>query len=146
MKRLLIILLALTLLVGSVAPAAAGSKARGRWEGLAIGLGAVSLYNLFSYGMFAPVVPPHTYGPYGPAPAVVYSPPVVYQQPAVIYQAPPVVCPPPVYYDNCNPGYYQDQGYYADPGYYRDYGPERVWVPGHRERHHRWTPGHWERD
>src|SRR3972149_1888736 len=98
MKRLLIILLAVVVLAGLVAPAE-GGHGRGRWgghggghwEGLAIGLGAVSLYNLFSYGMFAPVVPPYTYGP----PAAVYAPPVVYQQPAVVYQAPTVVCPPP---------------------------------------------------
>lgn len=130
MKRLLIILLAVVVLAGLVAPAEAGhgGHGRGRWEGLAIGLGAVSLYNLFSYGMFAPVVPPYTYGP----PAAVYAPPVVYQQPAVVYQAPTVVCPPPAYY-GCPP-----------PVPVQDYGPERVWAPGYWQEQHRWVPGHWD--
>jgi hypothetical protein len=94
-------------------PAQAGTG-RGRWEGLALGLGAVSLYNLFSYGTFAPVVPPR----YGPAPGVIYAPPVVYQSPPVVYGAPTVVCPPPDDYDDdecC------------------EHRPERAWVPGHWE-------------
>lgn len=128
MKRLLIVVLVAALVAGSVVPAAAGSKARGRWEGLAIGLGAVSLYNLFSHGMFAPVVPPRAYAA---------APTVVYQQPAVVYQAPAAVCPPPAYQGGCGPDYGPDYG----PGYY---GPERVWVPGYYERHERWIPGHWE--
>jgi len=126
MKRMLVMLLALCLALSWVVPAQAGAKAVGRWEGLAIGLGAVSLYNLFSYGAFTPVVPPYA------APAMVYqAPPVIYQVPPVVYEQPPMGCPPPAYYDEGPPGY----------GYG---GPERVWVPGHWERHHRWTPGHWE--
>ena len=37
----------------------AGDRQRGRWEGVAIGLGAVTLYNLFHHGYPLPVIPPH---------------------------------------------------------------------------------------
>jgi len=54
----------------------AGDRQRGRWEGIAIGLGAVTVYNLFEHGLFSPVIPPqrvhrgHGY----PYPPVVHKP------------------------------------------------------------------------
>jgi hypothetical protein len=134
MRKLTCFALAAALVAASVMPAEASAKARGRWEGLAIGLGAVSLYNLFSYGTFSPVVPPGgAYGAYSQAPTVVYQQPtVVYQQPAVVYQQAPVVYGPPSnrpvyeeYEDDCR-------------------GPETVWVPGHWRTRRHWVPGHWE--
>lgn len=48
---------------------------RGRWEGFAIGLGAVTVYNLFEHGVFSPIIPPHrTYERH-----VHQHPPVVYE-------------------------------------------------------------------
>lgn len=134
MKRLLVIVLALALVAGSVVPAAASAKAVGRWEGLAIGLGAVSLYNLFSYGAFTPVVPPsYTYAPtVAYPPTVVYAPPVVYQ--------PPVICVPPAYY-----GYPPVYGYPPPQVWVPGYRSPRSWGHGYRD-HGRWDHGHWDDD
>lgn len=52
----------------------AGDLQRGRWEGFAIGLGAVTLYNLFEHGYFSPVIPPHRAHR-----IYVYPPPVVHK-------------------------------------------------------------------
>lgn len=52
----------------------AGDRQRGRWEGFAIGLGAVTLYNLFEHGQFSPVIPPHR-----PDRTHVHHPPVVHE-------------------------------------------------------------------
>jgi len=152
MKRLLVLMLAVALVAASSLPVHASPKAVGRWQGVAIGLGAVSLYNLFNYGAFTPVVPPR----YAvPAPAVVYSaPPVIYQAP-IVYQAPMVyqapACPPPAYYDDRCGDSHGDDGYYSDRyGDSRCYNnrnvcaPERVWAPGYWQERHRWVPGHWE--
>ncbi len=75
MKRWVIVgLLVVGMLISSLSPSFAGDRARGRWEGVAIGLGAVTLYNVFQYGYPSPVIPPQPSHYAGP---VHYSPPVV---------------------------------------------------------------------
>ncbi len=63
------------LFVALASPSFAGDRGRGRWEGFAIGLGAVTLYNLFEHGKFSPVIPPHG----GYERHRHYHPPVVYE-------------------------------------------------------------------
>jgi len=77
MKRWVIVgLLVVGMLFNSVSFSFASDRVRGRWEGVAIGLGAVTLYNLFQYGHPSPVIPPpHSH--YG-VPAH-QPPPPVYQ-------------------------------------------------------------------
>ena len=52
-----------------------GDRQRGRWEGVAIGLGAVTLYNLFQHGYPLPIILPHK-GFRGP---IYHRPPVVHR-------------------------------------------------------------------
>jgi hypothetical protein len=59
MKRWGVIGLVVVMLVTLMSVSFAGDRQRGRWEGFAIGLGAVTLYNLFGHGQFSPVIPPH---------------------------------------------------------------------------------------
>jgi hypothetical protein len=62
----------------------AGDRAKGRWEGVAIGLGVVTVYNLLEHGVLSPVIPSH--------PAcekhVYYHSPVVYR--THVYRRPPL--------------------------------------------------------
>ena len=130
MKRWVIIgLLVIGMLLNSLSISFAGDRVRGRWEGVAIGFGAVTLYNLFQYGYPSPVIPPyHTH--YGVS----------------AYSSPPVVCQPaghwevrrvwiserrehvwvPAHYENGYwiEGYYQVRVY---PGYYEE---RKVWIEG----------------
>ena len=89
-------------------PAWAGDKQRHRWEGVAIGIGAVILGNALLNGCY-------------------YSqpPPVVYHRPAPVYYTPAPVyySPAPVYYRPCRPVFV----YYTPP-------PPRHGV--HRKLHH----------
>jgi len=78
MKRWVIVgLLVAGMLFIPLSPSFANDRVRGRWEGLAIGLGAVTLYNLFQHGQPSPVIPPSR-GYYG----------------TPIHPSPPVVCQP----------------------------------------------------
>ncbi len=130
MKRIVIIGLIVGMLLAQSTFSFAGDRVRGRWEGVAIGLGAVSLYNLFSHGQLSPVIPPPK--PYYERP-VQHHPPVVVYQPAGHWEVRRVWVSErrltvwvPGYYANgyqvC--GHYEVQGY---PGYYED---RRVWVEG----------------
>jgi hypothetical protein len=99
----------------------AGDRARGRWEGFAIGLGAVTVYNLFEHGIFSPVIPPQR----------------VYEE--HVYHQPPVVYRTDVYHHG--PVVYEPRGHWE---IYREWVPksrERVWVPRHREKGY-WVRGH----
>ena len=130
MKRWVIVgLLVAAMLLSPVSFSFASDRVRGRWEGVAIGLGAVTLYNLFQYGHPLPVLPPH-HGYYGgPADP---SPPVVYQ-PAGHWEIHRVWVPErrehvwvPAHYENGYwvEGYYQVRVY---PGHYKEH---KVWVKG----------------
>ena len=128
MKRWVIVgLLVAGMLLSSVSPSFASDRVRGRWEGVAIGLGAVTLYNLFQYGLPSPVLPPPR-GYYGvPVPP---PPPVVYR-PAGHWEIHRVWVPErrehawiPAHYENGYwiGGHYGARGY---PGYYEE---RKVWV------------------
>jgi hypothetical protein len=130
MKRWVIIgLLVVGMLLNSVSLSFADDRVRGRWEGVAIGLGAVTLYNLFQYGHPSPVIPPnHSY--YGGP--VHHAPPVV-SQPAGHWEIHRAWIPErrehvwiPAHYENGYwvSGYYQVRVY---PGYYEE---RRAWVEG----------------
>ena len=130
MKRWVIIgLLVLGMLFNSVSYSFADDRVRGRWEGVAIGLGAVTLYNLFQYGYPSPIIPPYHSHYGGP---VHHSPPVV-SQPAGHWEIHRVWIPErrehvwvPAHYENGYwvSGYYQVRVY---PGYYEE---QKVWVAG----------------
>ncbi len=130
MKRWGVIgLLAAGMLFNSVSLCFADDRVRGRWEGVAIGLGAVTLYNLFQYGYPSPVLPPqHGYhgGPVYPSPPVVF-------QPAGHWEIHRAWVPErreqawvPAHYVN---GYWIGGNYQVRvyPGYYEE---RRVWVAG----------------
>jgi hypothetical protein len=130
MKRVVIIALIAGILLAQSALSFAGDRVRGRWEGVVIGLGAVSLYNLFSHGQLSPVLPPAK--PYYEGPAR-HHPPVVVTQPAGRWEAQRVWVPErretvwvPSYYINgyLARGHYEVRIY---PGYYED---RRIWVEG----------------
>jgi hypothetical protein len=130
MKRWVFVgLLVLGMLLNSVSYCFADDRVRGRWEGVAIGLGAVTLYNLLQYGYPSPIIPPpHSH--YG-AP-LHHSPPVV-SRPAGHWAIHRVWIPErrehvwvPAHYEN---GYWVS-GYYqvrVSPGYYEE---QKVWVAG----------------
>ncbi|NIS60155.1 MAG: hypothetical protein GTO13_05450 [Proteobacteria bacterium] len=59
MKRRIILALVAVVLLSLSSVSFAGDRQRGRWEGVAIGLGAITLYNLFHHGYPLPVIPPH---------------------------------------------------------------------------------------
>jgi hypothetical protein len=96
----------------------AGDRQRGRWEGVAIGLGAVTLYNLFEHGLFSPVIPPRR--PYG---THVYSPPVVHE--------------PSGHWEIEREWIPEERERVWIPGHYED----GYWVKGHHEV--RVYPGHY---
>ena len=126
MKRWVVIGLVAVMFFTLSSVSIAGDRQRGRWEGLAIGLGAVTLYNLFGHGYFSPVIPPHR----------------VYER--HVYHGPPVVHKPSGHWEIRQewiperrervwvPGYHEDhywvKGHYevrVYPGYYEE---RRVWV------------------
>ena len=130
MKRWVIIgFLVAGMLFSSLSLAFAGDRVRGRWEGVAIGLGAVTLYNLFQYGHPSPVIPPnhsHYGGPYHQPPPAVY-------QPAGHWEIHRIWIPErrenvwiPSHYENGYwiSGHYQVRVY---PGYYEE---QKVWIEG----------------
>jgi len=129
MKRWVIIgLLLAGMVFNSVSLSFGDDRVRGRWEGVAIGLGAVTLSNLFHYGYPSPVLPPQP-GYHGP---VHPSPPVVYQ-PAGHWEIHRVWVPErrehvwiPSHYQNGYwiSGHFQVRVY---PGYYEE---RKVWVAG----------------
>lgn len=153
MKRWAIIGLVVVVLLSLSSVSIAGDRQRGRWEGVAIGLGAVTLYNLFHHGFPLPIIPPHgTYERH-------------------IYYHPPVVHEPSGHWEIRRewvperrervwiPGHYEDEfwvkGHYevrVYPGYYVE---RKVWVEDDPpyERHSRvgagpptWAPAHGYRD
>ncbi len=130
MKRWVVIgLLVLGMLLNSVSYSFADDRVRGRWEGVAIGLGAVTLYNLFQYGYPSPVLPPpHGYlrGPIHPSPPVVYLPEGHWEIHRVWVPERREQFWVPAHYENGYRvrGYYQVRVY---PGYYEE---RKVWVAG----------------
>ena len=130
MKRWFIVgLLVAGMLLSSVSLSFAGDRVRGRWEGVAIGLGAVTLYNLFQHGLPSPVLPPQP-GYHGrPVPP---SPPVVCH-PAGHWEIHRVWVPErrehvwiPAHYENG----YRVEGYYQVRVYPGHYEEHKVWVKG----------------
>ena len=129
MKRLVIIGLAVVTLLSQSSLSFADDRVRGRWEGVAIGLGVASLFHLFAHGQPSPVIPPPR--PYYERP-IPYYPPVV-SAPAGHWGIQRVWIPErqeavwvPSYYLNG----YLVQGHYevrVYPGYYKD---RNVWVEG----------------
>ena len=114
-KKLALIILVLALMSAfTIPPAEAGSKARHRWQGAGIALGAVALGGLILHGL-------HTLPP--PPPVVVYS------------QPPEPYYPPPREYV---PGHWEMTREWV-PGNW-----ERVWIPGHYDHWGRWVAGHYE--
>ncbi|MCX8118636.1 MAG: hypothetical protein N3G78_11975 [Desulfobacterota bacterium] len=112
--RSVLILFFITLL--TIPSAEAGSKARYRWQGAAMALGAVALGGLIAHQIHAHVPPP-------PAPVVLVPP------------REPSYCPPRTEYV---PGRWEVVREWV-PG-----TCERVWVPGHYDRCGNWVPGHYE--
>ena len=90
-KKILLILVALSMVISSFGVAYAGCRESGRWEGVGIALGATTLLNTILCGVPSPVVPPRTIGYYGSSRAYYYSGPY--------YSVPPVVERGYYYYD-----------------------------------------------
>ncbi|MGQ9646058.1 MAG: hypothetical protein ACUVWO_05895 [Thermodesulfobacteriota bacterium] len=112
-KKLIAIFLVLALIpLVAVAPAEAGSKARHRWEGAGMALGAVLLGGWVFHSLTIHASPP----------PVVYAPP-----PESRY------CPPE---PEWVPGHWEITREWV-PGTW-----ERVWVPGHYDRYGNWVAGH----
>lgn len=130
MKRWVIIgLLVAGMLFNFVSLSFAGEQVRGRWEGVAIGLGAVTLYNLFQHGYPSPVIPPH-HGHYR-IPA--HQPPSEVRQPAGHWEMHRFWIPErrehvwiPAHYEN---GYWVS-GYYEVRIYPGHYEERKIWVKG----------------
>ena len=121
MKRWFVLGLVLILLLTLSSFALAGDRQRGRWEGVAIGLGAVTLYNFFQYGQFSPVILPH--GAYG--------------KPIHPYSAPAAVRPPSGHWEIRRIWIPESREKVWIPGHYR----HGYWVKGHYEV--RVHPGHY---
>ncbi len=131
MKRWMMVGLLAVMIFTSASFTFADDRVRGRWEGIAIGLGAASLYNLFQHGQLSPVILPRR---------------ATYERPGHHY--PPPVCEPsghweiqrqwiperrenlwiPSHYEGGYwvPGHYEVRVY---PGYYEEH---RFWVEGPR--------------
>jgi len=129
MKRGAIIGLIVGMLLAQSSLSFAGDRVRGRWEGVAIGLGAATLYNLFAHGRPSPVIPPPRSHYSKPVPCY---PPVV-QAPAGHRENQRVWIPErretvwvSSHYINGNlvSGHYEVRIF---PGYYED---RRIWVEG----------------
>ncbi len=113
-KRLIAIALILALFsLFTIPPAEAGSKARHRWEGAGIALGALLLGGIVAHHI-----------------AVHASPP-----PAVYVVPPEPRCYPPE--REWVPGHWEITREWI-PGTW-----ERVWVPGHYDRYGNWIAGHY---
>jgi hypothetical protein len=126
MKRWVVIGLVAVMFLSFSSVSFAGDRQRGRWEGFAIGLGAVTLYNLFGHGVFSPVVPPHR------------------SYETHVYHHPPVVHEPSGHWETRQewiperrervwvPGHYEDgywvKGHYEVRVYSGYYVDRRVWV------------------
>ena len=129
MKRWAIVGLAAILLLTQTSVSFADDRVRARWEGVAIGLGVVTLYNLFAHGQLSPVIPPQR--GYGERPT---------------HHFPPAVCQPsghwvirrewiperrdPVWIPAHYEGGYKVRGQNevrVYPGYYEE---RKVWVEG----------------
>jgi hypothetical protein len=115
MKRWAIIGLVGVMLLILSSVSFAGDRQRGRWEGVAIGLGAVTLYNLFQYGYPSPIIlPPRGY-----------------------YRPPPVVHRPRGHWEIRKEWIPERRERVWVPGHYED----GYWVKGHYEV--RVYPGHY---
>jgi hypothetical protein len=99
----------------------ADDRVRGRWEGIAIGLGAVSLYNLFQHGQLSPVIPSQRSYPE-----------------RRIDRYPPVICEPFGHWE-IRPQWVPERKDYL---WIPDHQEGRYWVKGHYEV--RIYPGHYE--
>ncbi|NIS72536.1 MAG: hypothetical protein GTO12_27450, partial [Proteobacteria bacterium] len=120
MKRSIVIGLVVVMLFAFSSVSFAGDLGRGRWQGFAIGLGAVTLYNLFEHGQFSPVIPPHkAYKKHG----YYYPPPVVYE--------------PSGHWEIRKEWVPERRVRVWIPGHYQN----GYWVKGHHET--RVYPGHW---
>jgi hypothetical protein len=126
MKRWAIIGLAAVMLLTQTSVSFADDRVRGRWEGVAIGLGAVTLYNLFIHGQFSPVLPAER-GSYER-----HYPPVVYQ-PSGHWEIHREWIPErrdSVWIPDHYEGSYWVKGHYevrVYPGYYKEH---KAWVEG----------------
>ena len=115
-KKLALMILVLALISAfTIPPAEAGSRARHRWQGAGIALGAVALGGLILHGLHA--LPP-------PPPQVVYSPPPE-----------PYYSPPPREYV---PGHWETTREWV-PGTW-----QRTWIPDHYDRWGNMVAGHYE--
>ncbi|NIM98903.1 MAG: hypothetical protein GTO24_12725 [candidate division Zixibacteria bacterium] len=120
MKRRILVGLIGAMVLALASVSFAGDRAKGRWQGFAIGLGAVTVYNLFENGIFSPVIPPRRAN-------VHHHRPVVYKTP--VYHHPPVV--------------HEPSGHWEIHGEWIPEREEHVWVPGHYENGY-WVKGHHE--
>jgi hypothetical protein len=119
MKRWVLVGLVALMILALSSISFAGDRGRGRWEGFAIGLGAVTLYNLFEHGTFSPVIPPHR----GHERRVYYPPPVVHE--------------PSGHWEIVQEYIPEERERVWVPGHYED----GYWVKGHHEV--RVYPGHY---
>ena len=101
----------------------AGDRARGRWEGFAIGLGAVTAYNLVEHGIFSPVIPRER----AYEKEVYHEPPVVYGR----------------HVDHHPAKVYKPSGHWEIHQEWIPKKRQRVWVPRHRENGY-WVKGHYQ--
>jgi hypothetical protein len=128
MKRWVVVGLVALMLLTVSSVSFAGDRQRGRWEGFAIGLGAVTLYNLFQHGQFSPVIPPQrAYESH------VDHHPVVIHRPAGHWEVTQEWIPETrerIWVPDHHEGGYWVKGHYevrVYPGYYEE---RRVWVEG----------------
>jgi len=111
MKKWASIGLVFTLLLTLSTVSYAGDRQRGRWEGVAIGLGAVTLYNLFQHGYPSPIILPH------------------HGYPRPIYHRPPAVHRPSGHWEIHREWIPERRERVWIPGHYED----GYWVEGHNE-------------
>ena len=112
-KQLAITILVIFTIFAFNSPTLAGSPQQHRWEGVAIGIGAVVLGKALFDACHRP------YAPTAPRPAVAaYH--HYYQEPA----------PEPA-------GHWETRKHWVPPVF------KKVWNPGHYNRHGHWVPGRW---
>ena len=114
-KYIVITILALFTVFAFNAPALAGSPQQHRWEGVAIGVGAV----LLGKALYDASHPHYA----GPAPRPVAA---EYHH----HHRRPVPRPA---------GHWETRKQWVPPVY------QKEWNPGHYTRHGRWVPGHWQK-